>query len=341
MSEHKEHFEIHHNELSESTKKSMLSRVVVALVLSCILFPAIFFGGYLFLGVLLIIFGICVGEIISVGESKKEKGISLVSKILIYLTAFVPLLLAYFGNVLFETEETYQLYNLVIGFGSVNISVVSIAFMLLVYVCLVFFDKEFSFKDLIYYFFALILLILGFSAFLNLRFLPLADTLVASNYFTADVALWERCGTSVCLFIYVIIGVLFSDTFAYFFGVLFGKHKMTPNISPKKTWEGFIGGTVFSFVFSFLFGILLACFGYPMLPIFDMDHWYLILIVSLVMPFIAVAGDLLFSIIKRTFEVKDFGTILASHGGFLDRLDSLIVTSIIVVALIEVFNYFL
>ena len=74
----------------------------------------------------------------------------------------------------------------------------------------------------------------------------------------------------------------------------------------------------------------MAHFGYPILEgVLDIEHWWNILILFLVLPFVGTFGDLFFSKVKREFNIKDFGTILKSHGGILDRFDSIIFCSIV------------
>ena len=101
-----------------------------------------------------------------------------------------------------------------------------------------------------------------------------------------------------------------SDSFAYFSGRLFGKHLMAPKISPKKTWEGLIGGVVLTLLFSFFIESNL-----PQLQ----GNW---IIVGLLVAISAPIGDLIESQLKRNFNVKDSGKIIPGHGGILDRLDS-------------------
>ena len=125
-----------------------------------------------------------------------------------------------------------------------------------------------------------------------------------------------------------------TDIGAYFVGILFGKHKMNERISPKKTWEGFWGGIVFSVVISLSFAFILAATNNPLLTFLDMNHWYFIVILSLGMPFFAVLGDFVFSSLKRHYEIKDFGKIIPGHGGILDRCDSLIFVAIFVAVFI-------
>jgi CDP-diglyceride synthetase len=101
-----------------------------------------------------------------------------------------------------------------------------------------------------------------------------------------------------------------TDIGAYFIGVFFGKHKMNPRISPKKTWEGFVGGIVISLVFSLGFALILSVCKHPLVyGILDLEHWYLILALSFIIPLVSTLGDFVFSCAKRHFEIKDFGEV--------------------------------
>lgn len=109
-----------------------------------------------------------------------------------------------------------------------------------------------------------------------------------------------------------------TDIGAYFFGKGFGKHKLAPVISPKKTWEGSVGGTVSAVVLLTLAAWLLEQSGYVSV---NMRYWVnYILFASC----ISQLGDLTFSTVKRIAGIKDYGTILPGHGGILDRFDSLL-----------------
>lgn len=114
------------------------------------------------------------------------------------------------------------------------------------------------------------------------------------------------------------IGAFATDTFAYFSGVFFGKHKLCPEISPKKTIEGSIGGTVGCIVLLLLYGLLLE-------KVFDLDISFVKLAaLGVIVSPVSQIGDLTASIIKRKFGVKDYGSLFPGHGGILDRLDSVI-----------------
>lgn len=105
-----------------------------------------------------------------------------------------------------------------------------------------------------------------------------------------------------------------SDTFAFFGGKLFGKHKLAERISPKKTWEGSIIG----FLFTMLSGVIIWMFIYPD---FSVWHW---LSVTIIIGFFAQLGDLFESNLKRSVKVKDSSNLIPGHGGALDRFDSIL-----------------
>lgn len=129
-----------------------------------------------------------------------------------------------------------------------------------------------------------------------------------------------------------------SDTGAYFFGKLLGKHKLCPKISPKKTIEGLIGGMLTCTISLILISIAFNSY------IFTSKHqinYPVIVFLGLTGSLIATLGDLCFSVIKRKCNVKDFGNIMPGHGGILDRFDSVIFTVpyvYILVKLIPIIN---
>lgn len=110
-----------------------------------------------------------------------------------------------------------------------------------------------------------------------------------------------------------IVIVVITDIGAYASGLAFGKHKLAPTISPGKTWEGFAGSIVVAVVAGILLGWLLL--GQP---------WWVGLILGVLLALVGTMGDLTESLIKRDLGVKDISTWLPGHGGFLDRLDSIL-----------------
>jgi len=119
------------------------------------------------------------------------------------------------------------------------------------------------------------------------------------------------------LLLYLFILAFAHDTGAYVIGSLFGKHKIWPSISPKKTWEGFWGGYIFA-----LIGVRFLIWecGY--------DHsWPFVVLFTLASCFLLFFGDILESKLKRRAGIKDSGTLLPGHGGFLDRFDGILFTA--------------
>lgn len=110
-----------------------------------------------------------------------------------------------------------------------------------------------------------------------------------------------------------------SDTGAYFAGLNFGKHKLAPVISPKKTIEGVIGGMIAAILGVVIYGLILNVF-------FDMTVNFLYTFIYGALGAVAgVFGDLCFSVIKRQTGIKDYGNLIPGHGGILDRFDSMMV----------------
>ena len=120
------------------------------------------------------------------------------------------------------------------------------------------------------------------------------------------------------IYLLVFIGAWITDTFAYFTGMLIGKHKLIESVSPKKTVEGSIGGVVFCAASFAVFGLVVDTW-------FGQDANLLFLIISgVILSLIAQIGDLIMSVVKRHYQIKDFGKLFPGHGGMLDRFDSAI-----------------
>jgi phosphatidate cytidylyltransferase len=117
----------------------------------------------------------------------------------------------------------------------------------------------------------------------------------------------------------VLTGVWLGDTGGYIIGKWLGRHKLAPRLSPKKTKEGYIGGIILGALFTPLFVLLYRQLG---LSVDSEITLIRALIIGTIMSVFSTLGDLGISMFKRTFEVKDSGTILPGHGGILDRIDS-------------------
>jgi len=132
---------------------------------------------------------------------------------------------------------------------------------------------------------------------------------------------------AIILSLFIFIWV--NDSFAYLSGSLLGKHRMFERISPKKSWEGFIGGVVFTVIAA----IIYAHF-YTQL---SLTIWVGFAIVTIIF---GTLGDLIESLIKRTLDVKDSGNMLPGHGGLLDRIDSIIFAIPAQFVYVEIITYF-
>ena len=118
-----------------------------------------------------------------------------------------------------------------------------------------------------------------------------------------------------------LILIWMSDTAAYVFGSIFGKHKLAPNISPGKTWEGFLCSCVFTV------GLAVGLYYIPYFQQSGLQMWQWI-VLSLIIQVFGLMGDLTESLFKRKAGVKDSGNIIPGHGGVLDRVDSILFATI-------------
>lgn len=123
-------------------------------------------------------------------------------------------------------------------------------------------------------------------------------------------------------YLLIFIGAWMTDIFAYFTGRLFGKHKLIEDVSPKKTVEGSIGGTVFCVISFVVFGIVINKF-------FSGNANLIFLSVcGVIASIVSQIGDLIMSVIKRHYGIKDYGKLFPGHGGMLDRFDSVLAVSL-------------
>ncbi len=332
----KERIEV--NELSADTKSSMKTRIISAIVGLVILIPVCFVGDWAFLIGILFLAVVSSIEIVKCVKPSKSRSPWLFVGTIIFvcLLTFWPILRELFLSII--ESSGWKVWT---SFTNLYISIIVVIFAIFISFFFVLIDKDTTVGDASFIFTIGIAVALGLQSLLYLRYYPIVDfygytagsTMPEASYFN----FFENFQSSVLLF-YVLIGTFMTDIGAYFTGVFFGKHKMNEAVSPKKTWEGFVGGIVFSFIVSFGFAMILAATGNPMLSFLDLDHWYLILILSLVMPVIATLGDFVFSSFKRYYGIKDFGNMIPGHGGILDRFDSISFSAMITALLICIFS---
>lgn len=131
------------------------------------------------------------------------------------------------------------------------------------------------------------------------------------------------------------LGAWITDIFAYFCGRAFGKHKLIPDVSPKKTVEGSIGGTVFCILVMVIFGFVVE----KLVPEIS-ANLLIFAVAGVLIAVVSQIGDLSMSVIKRKYGVKDYGFIFPGHGGVLDRFDSVIAVSALLMVFSLFFNFF-
>ena len=162
--------------------------------------------------------------------------------------------------------------------------------------------------------------------FTNIAFTFLGIFYVAVPFALLNIAAFENGRYNF----EIIFGCLFilwaTDTGAYFAGTYFGKSKLFERISPKKSWEGFFGGAFLAMIFAYG----LSTYFHSLTQV----QWLVIGVIVIVG---GTFGDLVESLLKRSIEIKDSGTSIPGHGGFLDRFDGLFISSPFIVAYLEIF----
>ena len=253
----------------------MKTRIISAAVVLAISIPLLILGGIWFELAMILVSLLGLKEFMDIKATKKD--IPAFVKFIAYMIMFVVML-----NHIGTTQLSFSLdYRLLAG--------LFICFLL---PTVLYHDKEkYSVNDAFYLIGGVLFLSISFSLLLIMR------------------------NTSLMLTIYLFLITIVTDTYAYFTGLLLGRHKLLESISPKKTWEGMIGGTIFGTIIPVVFFRLLVS---QVTPIFE------IVVVTLFLSILGQFGDLVFSSIKRYFGKKDFSNIMPGHGGVLDRLDSII-----------------
>ncbi len=253
----------------------MKQRVISAVVAFLIFIPIFIVGGITFNVAFYILTILGLREFMKVRE--KEKKIPDFIRLISYLVISI----LYFENMI----------NLNLDFN-INYKLVSGLFLILLLPVVLYHDeKVYNVKDAFY--------MLG-----GVLFLGCSMSLFA---------IYRNVSLELIIFLFLI--TIITDSYAYFIGRLIGKNKLIEEISPNKTWEGTIGGSI---VCTFV------CTVYYLTVINSNISIYEISIIVLFLSLIGQFGDLFFSAIKRKYKVKDFSNIMPGHGGVLDRLDSII-----------------
>lgn len=324
------------NELSNDTAASMKTRIIAGLTAIAIILPFVMFGDWPFFGFMILVLVFAIIEIIRCAKTKYSKVLYIVA----FLLAFLILFWNFFQDIphMFKNTDQwsgiYDSYNRI----SVSITIMFIGICLSSLTMLV--DKNFTIMDACFIFTTVVLIALGLESILFIRYFPVYEyhqSLKLAGETVPYINGYDNCESFLFL-LYMALGACLNDAFAYFVGVFFGKHKMNPRVSPKKTWEGFFGGVILTSAFISGFAFIMSAVGHPVLNgLLDIKHWYHIVILSTLIPLVSVLGDLVFSSIKRHYQIKDFSNLIPGHGGILDRLDSIIFAAITVAIYTSIF----
>lgn len=264
----------------------MKQRIITGVIAAALFIPFVIYGGTPFAILMSIIAAIGFYELL------KMKGISIASVpgIIGTLALFV---LVVPNDWSLKIVEFFQ-------YDSLLMIVYGIAILLLIYIVLV--KNKMTFDEIGFIVLGALYVGLGFHYFIETRFIGLEYVM------------------------FVLLVVWTTDSGAYFVGRKLGKNKLWPEISPKKTVEGFIGGIVIAVIFAIAMQLT-----YPFA-----SSWLQLIVVTIIASIIGQMGDLVESAIKRHYGVKDSGNILPGHGGILDRFDSLL----FVVPLLHFLHFF-
>ncbi len=280
----------------------MKTRLMTGVILLLVLAPLIMIDVmfYLFQGLLGFFVLVAAYELLKMYESRKKFGIN--SKIVIMGCS----LLTYLSAV-YIVNTSSDGFNFDILFSVIILDIIAM-------LCLALFAK-YDTEDVLRGIFTVMYSSFGMIALLVLR--------------TVDVN----------FILYLLIVTSLTDVFAYFGGVTLGKHKMSPEISPKKTWEGAIIGSIVATTLGTIFVLNLGLNDVNIFALLlpELSEVVLIpiaIIVSLLISAAGQIGDLLASKIKREYGIKDYGSLFPGHGGVLDRFDSAIFVAMLMLSLL-------
>jgi len=265
----------------------MTKRILGAIVLIAIFVPFLIIGELPFTILMSVLSIFGLYELLKVRETKKK--FPLVLKIFAYL------LTCYFCLYNTNSIEFINKFDYRVMAGIIFLFISPIVFINN--------NEEYNINDALF--------LIGSVLFIGLSFNLI---IITRNY-------------DITYIIYLLLITTITDTFALFTGMLIGKHKLCPKISPKKTIEGLIGGTIMGTFVATIFYNTIISSTVPLVTV---------IMLTFVLCLVGQLGDLVFSSIKRYYDVKDFSNLIPGHGGILDRFDSLIFVVLAFTILIEI-----
>lgn len=274
----------------------MIKRIITGLIALAILIPLLVFSGtFVFPVLLAIVTVICLFEMFRCMGIHKKYDITMSA----YTVAvIVPFFMRYIDNKVSVAKLCF---------------VVGIMYLITVFASMIWSHGRIQFND-------------------SMTIFVITAYIIGSINSIIFVRDFEDVGQYVYMLIF--FGAWMTDTFAYFAGYFFGKHKLIADVSPKKTVEGSIGG---------ILGCVLSFIAYGLIVDIAFERtaniWFLALM-GFIASVVAQIGDLLMSVIKRHYGVKDYGAIFPGHGGMLDRLDSVLTVALGMAAVCMVADVF-
>ena len=253
----------------------MKTRIISAIVMLLIFIPILILGGSVFKAFTILLAILGMYELMNVRKNKKV--IPTPIRIIAYILVGI---FVYFSSDFFEASYNLDYRVFIVTFLSFLIPLVIIND-----------NKKYNINDALYLSGGVLFLAISFNALVVVRNVSLVNLL------------------------YVLVVTIMTDTFAYFSGYFVGKHKLCEKISPKKTIEGAIGGSLLGTIIGVLFYLYVVDFG---------ANLTILIPVTLLFTIMGQIGDLVFSSIKRYYDVKDFSNLIPGHGGILDRFDSIL-----------------
>lgn len=275
----------------------MKRRFITAGIIIVVLTAVLFLSKFLVYPLVIALLSlVAVFELLKVLDMHKRLVVAIPS----YLIAYALPTICYF------VDPTYQHDYLLIT------AYVLVGFMLYLFGVSVFTKGKMSFSAISSIYMVVVYVIASFTSMSMIRYIPYG---------------------LFCLGI-ILISAWVCDSFAYLVGYFFGKHKLIPEISPKKTVEGAIGGVVFATLGLNLYGLIIEL-------VTEITVSYVTLtVLGVVLSVVSQLGDLIASVIKREHNVKDFGNFMPGHGGIMDRFDSILPVSIVLLVFCMYFSPF-
>lgn len=253
----------------------MKVRIISAIIIVAVFVPFLVIGGLPFTLLMALLSVGGLYELVKVRETKKK--LPWIVKLFAYVMV-VAFCMYNFDSIEFISQFDYRVMALIL-------------FLFLSPIVFIHDFDQYNFNDALF--------LIGSLLFIGLSF----NLIVITRNF------------DITYIIYLLLITTISDTFALLTGTLVGKHKMTPKISPKKTWEGLIGGV-------FMGTFVATAFYFTVIN--SNTSLVFLIFTTMFLCLMGQLGDLVFSSIKRYYDVKDFSNLIPGHGGVLDRFDSLV-----------------